>query len=261
MLAFGVVLQEGHHLPQQEFKINIVTRGPVNVPDPGSEKLLVDRDLSFIGSLKISPSRNSDVLALRLNVAGRSNLKSFLLRAIPEVKPPEEGGIGRKGDEILIETRYRFGTNFRGQAKSLWAMDSSNDPGMQWILASTLALVDHQRTHPKVTKFLVSEVDFMRLEAEVVAADFNSTDPFLLKNFKNFRFTISRRESSESFPNYVTGTFILHKGSGKLKELYAVYELGNSPSATEPQSVLRTLLTDVQLRLEDESLAKSMNLG
>jgi hypothetical protein len=101
----------------------------------------------------------------------------------------------------------------------------------------------------------------MRLEAVVVAADFNSTDPYLLKNFKNFRFTISRRESGESFPNYVTGSFIIHKGSGKLKELYAVYELGNSPSATEPQSVLRTLLTDVQLRLEDESLAKSMNLG
>jgi hypothetical protein len=256
LLVYGMLAQGEHHLPAQDFKINIASKGPVNVPKPRSDELVVDRDLSLIGTLKISPSGASDALAMRFRVAGRSNLKTFLLSALPEVKPPREGGIGREGDEILIDTRYRFGTNFRGQAKSLWAMDSSSDPGMQWILASTLAMVDHQRTHPKISKFLVSDVDFMRLEAEVVAADFNSTDSYLLKNFNNFRFTVLRRENGESFPNYVTGTFIVHKSSGKLKELHALYEIGNSPSATEPRSVLKTLLADVQLRIEDESLAK-----
>ncbi|MEI7577107.1 MAG: hypothetical protein WCK51_09445 [Armatimonadota bacterium] len=249
-------MQRASHLPAQEFRINIATKGPVNVPNPRSDEILVDRDLSFIGTLRVSPLGTSDAVTTRLKVAGRSNLKAFLLAGLPEAPPPKEGGVGRSGEELIVESRYQFGVNFRGPEKSLWAMESSNDPGMQWILASVLALVHHVRTKPKVANFLVADVDGMRLEASVQPGDFNSTDPYLLKNFKHFRFTVLRRDSSDTFPNYVSGTFILQITGGKLKELNALYEIGNSPSSTEPRGVLQNLLSNVQLRLEDESLAK-----
>lgn len=256
ILALCCAQQKEYHLPAQTFKTEMTTRGPVTVPAGREGEVAVDRDLSFLGSLKVSPSEKSDLLSLRFKIAGQSNLKSLLIGSIPEMKPAKQGGIGREGEELLIDGRYRFGVNLWGLSKSLWAAESTEDPGMQWMLASALALADHQRTAPKEQKFVLTEVDGMKLEAEVRETSFNSVDPFLLKNFTNYEFSVSRRDNTGDYPKYVTGVFILQKKTLLLKEFAALYDLNNSPSAGEPRSILQKLLWSVRLKLEDESLAK-----
>ncbi len=246
----------GHHLPEQEFKVIIVTKGPVMVPVAGTEAKAEDRDLALSGSLKITPKGESDLLETRLRIAGRSHLKTFLQAIIPEGAPSASGGIGRKGDEILFETSYQFGVGFRGNSKSIWRADQNEDPGMQWVLASALGLVDHQRTHPSEKKFILTEVNGMSFQAEVKEADFIGNSKYLRENFKKFSYVVARKETATFFPKYLSGTFILQKSGGRLKEMKISYDINDSPSAEEPRGVLAMLLSHVQVSLEDVSLAE-----